>query len=428
MIPADITCYAINEKVGIHLSSMRVLRILRVPNLFKRSSPIKEMPRWVVVVFVTFWTIQWVSLHSCIWMAIATADEQKIETKLVSDDPYSAFGWAIYFIVSVVSSVGFGDIAPSFLKTKLYITYVAIVGIIILLAGGGMAGAYFITTDPFQLLIIERRRRLEALMERCCIPWETQKEAFTVYPVILDANIKDYQSIMYDLPDFLQEKIAFHIKVDLLKSVPMFTKLSNEVLSMLAKLLLDAYAQPKEFIIASGEVGNEMFFLSNGVVEVLLPTSDGTEETWAANLTSGSYFGEIALLHETTRIASVRSLTSCVLYKLDKPDFGNLMKYSSELRDVMHYETKRRVMLTINNLGADISSQTSTSSVADDANEQNVTSKRVQAICRLIEPERLKGSQTEMSKQSPRADNVSNDGNNNNNNNANDKSRLAVPV
>ena len=46
---------------------------------------------------------------------------------------------------------------------------------------------------------------------------------------------------------------------------------------------------------------------------------------------SGSFFGEIALMEELKRTASVKSVSYCNLYKLQKDDFLNIMNAFEEL-------------------------------------------------------------------------------------------------
>jgi CRP-like cAMP-binding protein len=132
----------------------------------------------------------------------------------------------------------------------------------------------------------------------------------------------------------------------MLSHVPLFAGVSKTVLTHLAESLSEEEVPSRAYVITAGDPGSEMYFLTHGVVEVLLPhlTPDGMmEETWTANLNAGSWFGEIALLMETTRNASVRSLTPCALFRLDKPDFRAVVEGSEELREAMQKETERRM-------------------------------------------------------------------------------------
>ena len=117
------------------------------------------------------------------------------------------------------------------------------------------------------------------------------------------------------------------------------------------------------YLIRAGEIGEEMYFLNHGIVEVLIPSAeDPMREVWVATLKKGSWFGEIALLKRTTRTASIRSVTSCVVFRLvcinthlppshaaplsppqSRFEFENVLDHSEELRLRIQEETQRRM-------------------------------------------------------------------------------------
>src|SRR5262249_44240729 len=75
-----------------------------------------------------------------------------------------------------------------------------------------------------------------------------------------------------------------------------------------------------ETIIRKGEIGREMYLLARGEVEVL----DDSGEVVNV-LKDGDFFGEIALLMSTPRVANVRARSSCDLFVLDKADFNRIL-------------------------------------------------------------------------------------------------------
>jgi voltage-gated potassium channel len=69
-----------------------------------------------------------------------------------------------------------------------------------------------------------------------------------------------------------------------------------------------------------------MYFIGHGFLEVL----DSKRER-IAELQEGSFFGEIALMEEVTRTASIKTMSYCNLYKLGKEDFLQIMHAFEEL-------------------------------------------------------------------------------------------------
>eukprot|EP00756_Hemistasia_phaeocysticola_P056506 Hpha_TRINITY_DN3272_c0_g2::TRINITY_DN3272_c0_g2_i1::g.185990::m.185990/K04956/HCN3; hyperpolarization activated cyclic nucleotide-gated potassium channel 3 len=343
-LPIDVIfAFALPPRWTYYAMTLRCVRLIRIPFLFPRSTPTREMPRWVECVQFTFWFYVLSHVSACVWIATATVEEQNLGLTL-DEKPYDVYTQSLYFIMTTMTSVGYGDISPSFNGTRWYAMFLQLVGVALMMLVSGRTGAYFITTDPFRLMQIERRRRLESLMSHQNIPWKIQKEAFTIYPSLLDAGMRDYQSILTELPDFIREKISRHMKVSLIGNVPMFKGVSRRVLTHVAEVLREDYRGSKEYLIQAGERGHEMYILSQGMVEVLIPDRNRPEyEVWATNLKAGSWFGEIALLKQTTRTASIRSVTACVLFRLEKDDFQAVLARSSELRERLTEETEKRL-------------------------------------------------------------------------------------
>ena len=83
---------------------------------------------------------------------------------------------------------------------------------------------------------------------------------------------------------------------------------------------LDIFIFPGDIVIKEGTVGNKMFFIQEGIVDVVLAGGEV-----ATSLSDGSYFGEICLLTNARRVASVRAETYCNLYSLHKEHFNEVL-------------------------------------------------------------------------------------------------------
>ena len=85
-----------------------------------------------------------------------------------------------------------------------------------------------------------------------------------------------------------------------------------------------------EIIFNEGDVGDYLYIIVNGQVEVFT-TKEGKERV-IAKLGKGEYFGEMALLNQRARLATVRCLTSVDILALRKSDFGLLISNFQELK------------------------------------------------------------------------------------------------
>lgn len=100
-----------------------------------------------------------------------------------------------------------------------------------------------------------------------------------------------------------------------LTSVPIFAPLPGMTLEHLAGRLVPLRLDPDTVIVREGDAGDRFYIVVEGAVEVSeygRPISE---------LEAGGYFGEIALIRDVARTATVRAKTPVVLYALDREDF-----------------------------------------------------------------------------------------------------------
>lgn len=95
---------------------------------------------------------------------------------------------------------------------------------------------------------------------------------------------------------------------------------------------------PGDWIIRTGDVGDEMYFISSGAIEI--QDSLGHHRT---TLGPGDYLGEIVLLLDTTRTASARAKSYCDVFVLSKLDFGKVLKHFPDMLPVLQSLAEVRI-------------------------------------------------------------------------------------
>jgi nitric-oxide synthase, bacterial len=120
----------------------------------------------------------------------------------------------------------------------------------------------------------------------------------------------------------------------LLKSVPFLAALTDQELEQIAAQVTPSTASPGELILREGEVGDRMYVIERGSVQVLTTSFDGSDLV-LARLEPGQWFGEQALLPGGTgrRNASVRALEPCGLLVLSRELLHHALARNSKLLD-----------------------------------------------------------------------------------------------
>jgi CRP-like cAMP-binding protein len=104
-------------------------------------------------------------------------------------------------------------------------------------------------------------------------------------------------------------------ELTLLRGLPMFAALPVPVLEALAKRLVHTTAAAATQVLVEGEPGDRFYVINSGDAEVV------SAGKLIATLGAGQCFGEIALLHNVPRTASVHARTDLDLYSLDRDSF-----------------------------------------------------------------------------------------------------------
>jgi CRP-like cAMP-binding protein len=133
-----------------------------------------------------------------------------------------------------------------------------------------------------------------------------------------------FSSFMQANKDLLEGVFARQEDLRLLREVPLFAGLSGEQVSVLCRRLRPLVIEADVAVISKGEIGDRFYLVRDGTLEVRVP-GEGDETKTVAHLARGEYFGEIALLNDTPRSATVVATARCELLALERDDFHALL-------------------------------------------------------------------------------------------------------
>jgi MFS family permease len=107
----------------------------------------------------------------------------------------------------------------------------------------------------------------------------------------------------------------------LLAQVPLFEPLSIVAKEHLAGKLTHVHVEPGEVVVRKGETGERFYIVGDGELEI----TNGVRGT----AHGGDFFGEIALVRDVPRTATVRATSPSELYALDREDFLAALTHSA---------------------------------------------------------------------------------------------------
>jgi cAMP-dependent protein kinase regulator len=129
----------------------------------------------------------------------------------------------------------------------------------------------------------------------------------------------------------------------LLSRATIFSGIALEEQKLLSEKCAIAQYMPEELIIEQGEIGDRLFIIIKGTVQVSIKTLT-SEWQRITTLGPGEVFGEIAILRNIPRTARISAITACQCLTINAQDFlGVYQNFSDRARDNIQLVVKKRL-------------------------------------------------------------------------------------
>ncbi|PLN86249.1 cyclic nucleotide-binding domain protein [Aspergillus taichungensis] len=129
--------------------------------------------------------------------------------------------------------------------------------------------------------------------------------------------------------------------VDRLRSFPLFQATPESFLFAVGQHLRPQLHAPNDYILTEGDDAKAIYWLVRGAVSVT--SRDG--ESIYAELEPGAFFGEIGVLMDRPRTATIIARTRCMLVVLTKEDFRNILPRFPDVERAIRDEAQERLMI-----------------------------------------------------------------------------------
>ena len=341
-IPIDIVArlFYSNLEVWI-IAFLRIPRLLRVFDSLSASKvwegSINSNPvivRLLRLLLVIFLVEHWIA---CIWF-------------LIRDINVSFHGYlqALYWSVMTLTTVGYDNLSADMQTVQElgFTIFVMMLGVTMYAFIIGNVASVITDMNASRSRFREKLDRIQSYLRERKVPQGLQKEVRSYYQYMWEYNrdtSTDFLSVekyyLDDLPRSLSTQISLCLNQRLIESVPMFKGAEPQFIEQILAKLRPIVLPPEDYVIHEGQIGHEMYFINHGEVQVFSKKDNKTIE----KMESGSFFGELALLDSVRRTASVKTLTYCELFVLEKGDFAQVMAdYPNFANKIEEIAEKRR--------------------------------------------------------------------------------------
>ena len=336
-IPFEFVFLGWGSSLGFRILSMRhLLRFARAWTLTVSSDPLfpaREQFRLGYLFCIAIATIHGMSLFFLGNVAVS-----------------SNYSEALFYMVSIFTTVGYTDYEASTDKfIQAFGCVVMPLGCMVLGFTVAMVISYVATMDKLEAEMNMKRLRLSSILSHYGIPWEIQKDIIIHFSTNLDReNEKEMKEFLKSLPLDVSEKLELYLRVRLLRNMRAFASLGGEehadALAAIGASLTPRYFGAGDCVFLKGDAGDELFIIRHGIVDVSIPSQVGKkkpdsvvafigsdtestesdteeEEIVIATLSDGQMFGEIAVIEDTPRRATVTAVTPCEMLVLGSASF-----------------------------------------------------------------------------------------------------------
>ncbi len=136
--------------------------------------------------------------------------------------------------------------------------------------------------------------------------------------------------------NFIMLNVNKNKMIQILKNIPFFSQLPDTDLQAIIEKIQMQYFPADHVIFNAGDPGDLMYIIKRGKVQVI------RNNTILAVLSNNQFFGEMALVSDEPRNASVKTVTDLEVLTLRKEDFKRLLSTNPSIASIVSYEVVKR--------------------------------------------------------------------------------------
>ncbi|XP_075902315.1 potassium voltage-gated channel subfamily H member 1a isoform X3 [Nelusetta ayraudi] len=359
----------VDEGISSLFSSLKVVRLLRLGRVARKLDHYIEYGAAVLVLLVCVFGLaaHWLA---CIWYSIGDYEVIDEETNIVRTDswlyilaetvgtPYrfnasgsgkwdggpnkhSVYITSLYFTMTSLTSIGFGNIAPTTDGEKIFAVAMMMIGSLL------YATIFGNVTTIFQQMYANTNRYHEML--------NSVRDFLKLYqvPKGLSERVMDYiastwsmsrgidtEKVLQICPKDMRADICVHLNRKVFKEHPAFRLASDGCLRALAMEFQTIHCAPGDLIYHAGESVDSLCFVVSGSLEVI------QDDEVVAILGKGDVFGDVFWKEVTLAqaCANVRALTYCDLHVIKRDALQKVLEFYTAFSN--HFS--RNLLLTYN--------------------------------------------------------------------------------
>ncbi|KAJ3280571.1 hypothetical protein HDU79_011534 [Rhizoclosmatium sp. JEL0117] len=242
-------------------------------------------------------------------------------TEFEDADLFDFYAWTLYRAVGNMFPAAFDPQTP--IEQLIQTIYVIISAVIYAVFLGAISSATM-SINPSGKLYQHKMEQLNDYVKWKNLSTETELKLFSYYETKYRGKFFEEESLLSEMNESLRAEISLQNTRALLERVPFLKRQYGDgrdeiFLGRLAMALRPQYYVTGDYITKQGDSGHDMFFILHGKVDVSV---NGKK---MVSLFDGAYIGEVALITNVPRTATVQAAMPSILYRLNYNDFHDIL-------------------------------------------------------------------------------------------------------
>ena len=242
-----------------------------------------------------------------------------------------------------MTTIGFGDVTPSTIPELTVSIIVMIVGAVTFAYFVGKMSANVQDANRASSRFHQCMRELNEFMVQRQLPpgLQTKIRAFFQYRHLSGKWGFDENALLKEMSPTMRASVILYNNKDAIRKVPWFADGEPDFLFRICACLHTIYCAPGELLIRE-EIGQEMYLLIKGQVEIFNQTGTFHTVIEAKDASEAKYFGEVSALFGDRRLASVKAMSFLDVLSISKIDLDAVLEYFPALRHRIRSRGSRR--------------------------------------------------------------------------------------
>ncbi|XP_066061296.1 potassium voltage-gated channel subfamily H member 4 isoform X2 [Chamaea fasciata] len=328
-LPFDLL-YIFNVTVTSLVHLLKTVRLLRLLRLLQKLDRYSQYSAMVLTLLMSMFALlaHWMA---CIWYVIGRKELESNDPRTWDigwlhelgkrlEAPYinnsvggpsirSAYIASLYFTLSSLTSVGFGNVCANTDTEKIFSICTMLIGALMHAVVFGNVTAIIQRMYSRRSLYHTRMKDLKDFIRVHHLPQQLKQRMLEYFQTTWSVNNGiDANELLHDFPDELRADVAMHLNKDILQ-LPIFETASRGCLRSLSLHIKTSFCAPGEYLLRQGDALQANYFVCSGSLEVL------KDNVVLAILGKGDLIG--ADLCSTDQViktnADVKALTYCDL-------------------------------------------------------------------------------------------------------------------